>query len=183
MSATPFPPLRRDPLLAAAKVLLILLMAIVIFAMAMLVIGIGAILTIGRTELLAEIAAAGAPPLAYWAVLALMLLVAGALFLALRFAIELRRIVLSVEDGDPFHPANALRLARMGWLALGVWLVHIPLALIGAWLTPYAVAAGEDWQIEWDAGIESLFLILVLFILARVFRQGAAMRDDLEGTV
>jgi hypothetical protein len=25
--------------------------------------------------------------------------------------------------------------------------------------------------------------VLLLFILARVFRQGAAMRDDLEGTV
>ena len=28
-----------------------------------------------------------------------------------------------------------------------------------------------------------LILILTLFILARVFRHGAAMREDLEGTV
>jgi hypothetical protein len=31
--------------------------------------------------------------------------------------------------------------------------------------------------------LSGLLLVLVLFILARVFRVGAAMRDDLEGTI
>ncbi|OBX19737.1 hypothetical protein A9995_04020 [Erythrobacter sp. QSSC1-22B] len=181
-TATP-PPFKRDLLLAAAKVLLALLIGILIFAMAMVGIGIGAVLSVGRPTLLAEIAAAGAPQYAYWVVIALLLLVEGMLFLGLRFLMELRRIVVSVEEGDPFRPANAERLARMGWLALAIWLAGIPVSLIGAWLTPYAVAAGEDVVIQGDFGVESLFLILTLFILARVFRQGAAMRDDLEGTV
>lgn len=183
MPADTRPPVKRDLLLAAAKVFLALLIAVLIFAMVMVAIGIGAVLTVGRAELLAEIAAAGAPGYAYWLIIAALLLIEGMLFLGLRFVTELRRIVLSVEEGDPFHPANAERLRRMGWLALVIWLADIPIGLIGAWLTPYIVAADEDWQITSDFGIESLFLILTLFILARVFRQGAAMRDDLEGTV
>lgn len=183
MSTATIPPPKRDPLLAAAKVVIALLIAVVIFAMAMVAIAIGAVLTIGRPELFAEIAAANAPESAYWGIIALLLLIEAMLFLGVRFLIEQRRIVLSVGDGDPFHPANAERLARMGWLALAIWLASIPVSLIGAWLTPYAVAAGEDVHIEGDFGVESLFLILTLFVLARVFRQGAAMRDDLEGTV
>jgi hypothetical protein len=34
-----------------------------------------------------------------------------------------------------------------------------------------------------DVPLAGLFLALVLFILARVFREGTRMRDDLEGTV
>ncbi|UUX98999.1 hypothetical protein [Sphingomonas sp. J315] len=34
-----------------------------------------------------------------------------------------------------------------------------------------------------DMSFDSLVLALVLFILARVFRHGTALRDDLEGTV
>ena len=36
-----------------------------------------------------------------------------------------------------------------------------------------------------DAGLDlsGIVLVVVLFILARVFRHGAAMRADLEGTV
>jgi len=36
-----------------------------------------------------------------------------------------------------------------------------------------------------DGGLDggSILLILILFILARVFREGARMRDELEGTV
>jgi hypothetical protein len=50
----------RDGLLAAAKVIIVLCQIVFIFAMVMLGIGIGAILTVGRTELLTEIATAGA---------------------------------------------------------------------------------------------------------------------------
>ena len=43
----------------------------------------------------------------------------------------------------------------------------------------------ENADITIDAGldIEGILLALILFILARVFRHGARMRDDLEGTV
>ena len=183
MSIDTLPAPARDPLLAAAKLVIALLIGLLTLVMAAVVIAFGAALVLGPTQILAEIGAADAPLRAYWAVLALMLLFEGALFLSIRFLLELRRIVLSVEQGDPFHPANAERLARMGWLGLAIWLADVPIGLIGAWLTPYLTAAEADLEISGDFGVESLFLILTLFILARVLRQGAAMRDDLEGTV
>jgi hypothetical protein len=37
--------------------------------------------------------------------------------------------------------------------------------------------------IQVDLPLAGLFLALVLFILARVFREGTRMREDLEGTI
>ena len=38
-------------------------------------------------------------------------------------------------------------------------------------------------EVTADVSANGLLLVLVLFILARVFKTGAQMRDDLEGTV
>jgi hypothetical protein len=54
---------------------------------------------------------------------------------------------------------------------------------IAAWLQPYAEKVGADFTTNADFGGGGLLLTLVLFILARVFRKGAEMRADLEGTV
>jgi len=106
----------------------------------------------------------------------------GALALTFFFIRHLRRIVLTVADGDPFVPVNATRLISMAWLALGVWVVGIPIRATGTWLE--SVTEGGSIQVGvGEGGGMSLALVLTLFILARVFRKGAAMREDLEGTV
>jgi hypothetical protein len=90
-------------------------------------------------------------------------------------------IVRSVGEGDPFIPANADRLTAMGWIMLAINIAAIPLAILGTYI---ASIAGED-AISVDAGVDfgGIVLVLTLFILARVFRHGTAMRADLEGTV
>jgi hypothetical protein len=52
---------------------------------------------------------------------------------------------------------------------------------IGGWIAQF----DKSGHVRIDAGISGngLLLVLVLFILARVFRQGTAMREELEGTV
>jgi len=101
------------------------------------------------------------------------------LALSIRFALELGRIVRTVQQGDPFEPANADRLARMGWLALGVTISGWLLMPLASWLEQYfnELSAGNGPELG------GLVLSATLFILARVFRHGAAMRDDLQGTV
>ena len=94
---------------------------------------------------------------------------------------RLVRIIRSVGDGDPFEPANARRLADMGWLMLGVQLVAIPLAGLGLFVAKTFEEQGGTVDVGFDA--DGLLLVIILFILARVFRHGAAMREDLEGTV
>lgn len=173
----------RDPLLNAAKVVVILAQIVMIFGIIMLGIGIGALLTVGRAELAAEIAKAGAPPLSAWVVVAAMLVGAALLYLGWRFLKELLGIINSVGEGDPFRPDNADRLSRMGWIMVIAQLVVLPLAGIAHWLAPFLDKV--DRQMEIDGGLDggSILLILILFILARVFREGARMRADLEGTV
>lgn len=104
--------------------------------------------------------------------------------IAFRFLRLLGWIVDSVGRADPFTLANARRLQQMAWLALAFQLI----AVVIHW-------RGGDFRVIHIDGVALLFssagglslhgflLALVLLVLARVFRQGAAMREDLEGTV
>lgn len=87
------------------------------------------------------------------------------------------RIVDSVAAGTPFIDANADRLNRMAWL----WLLVTGLGVASQRLLHWPMASGISGLVRSPA--HGLLLAMTLFILARVFRQGAAMREDLEGTV
>ena len=120
-----------------------------------------------------------------WVVTGLAIL--GMLFV---FFGKLRRIIGTVGEGDPFQPENATRLSQMGWLMLGTQLAIIPAGFIAIQLTRYADAIEktgvENFHFSMgngDLDMTALLLVVILFILARVFRHGAAMREDLEGTV
>ena len=96
---------------------------------------------------------------------------------------KMRALIESVGKGDPFIPENAQRLNAMAWLILGAKV----LAEIVGWLRIYLAslmdpeaASTFDFSLY---DLHSFLIVLVLFILARVFRHGAAMREDLEGTV
>lgn len=169
----------QDPLLTMANLLLGLFVGLMSFAMVLVAIGVGAVLTVQRSEIAADIASHGLPKGTYWGVVAGLLAVVAMLFLGLRFALELRSIVGTVREGDPFVAGNAARLARMAWMALAVQLIAIPVGLAAA-------AADEltgDVPSEFGASGGGFVLVLTLFILARVFRMGTAMREELEGTV
>ncbi|WP_225207437.1 DUF2975 domain-containing protein [Novosphingobium huizhouense] len=119
------------------------------------------------------------PPATIGALVAILLLVAAMAACAFAFLRHLRRIVASVAHGDPFAPVNAARLAAMGWLTLAVEGLSIPVGGIGQWLATTI----EDATSDFGVSVGGVLLALILFILARVFREGARMRDDLEGTV
>lgn len=101
------------------------------------------------------------------------------LVMSLRFVVELGRIVRTVQTGDPFEPANADRLTHMGWLALGVTAAGWLLLPLVSWLAQYF----EEISVRGGTSLGGVALAVTLFILARVFHHGAAMRDDLDGTV
>jgi hypothetical protein len=116
----------------------------------------------------------------------LILLAAVCVLCALVFLFfgKLRGIIDTVAAGDPFVPENADRLSAMGWILIGVHAL--------AFASKAAAAAVTAWAAQFtETGVEGNFeisptpvlMVIVLFILARVFRHGAAMREDLEGTV
>lgn len=169
---------RRDPLLAVVR--LILAVSMTFFAVLAGVIALVApTLFIWRDKVMIEIAEQGGPPEAIWAIAAVVLLVSAIFGLGFYFVRHLYRIVGSVGEGDPFVPVNADRLRAMAWIAVAVHVIAIPISVIGKW------AESLSHKIHWESELplSGLFLALVLFILARVFREGTRMREELEGTV
>lgn len=112
-----------------------------------------------------------------------LVLVCGMGFMALgvTFLRKLRQIIDSVGDGDPFVAENADRLTRMGWIAVAVELLKFPAGAAAIFVASQVEAGKLDFNIEFS--LTGILIALVLFILARVFRHGAEMREDLEGTV
>ena len=174
----PQPP--SDALLTAARVVIVIAQVVIIVALAGICIG-AAAMVFAHGQVSSALAEEGVRASAYWAILGALALAAAILMLWERFVVYLRRIVDSVGAGDPFAPENADRLSRMGWMALSAFALSLPLGALGAWIAS-RVEQGT-LEIDFGGGGSGLVLALVLFILARVFRHGAAMREELEGTV
>jgi hypothetical protein len=91
----------------------------------------------------------------------------------------LRAMVGSVALGDPFVAENAGRLRKVAWAVLGLEVLHLAVVgvarLVSTDAAPLDVGGGLS-PTPWLA-------VLLLFVLARVFEVGTAMRDDLAGTV
>jgi hypothetical protein len=92
---------------------------------------------------------------------------------------RLLAIVETVRGGDPFVAANADRLQTIAWALLALQLLSLVIAAIAK-----AVSTPAH-PLDLDAGfsINGWLAVLLTFLLARVFAEGARMRDDLEGTV
>jgi hypothetical protein len=92
---------------------------------------------------------------------------------------RLLAIVETVRAGDPFVAANANRLQAIARALLTLQLLSVAIGAIGK-----AVSTPAH-PVHLDAGfsISGWLAVLLTFLLARVFAEGALMRDDLEGTV
>ena len=92
---------------------------------------------------------------------------------------RLLAIVETVRAGDPFVSANADRLQAIAWVLLTLQLLGI---VVGAIVRMVSTPAHP---VDIDAGfsIGGWLAVLLTFLLARVFAEGATMRDELEGTV
>jgi Protein of unknown function (DUF2975) len=92
---------------------------------------------------------------------------------------RLLAIVETVRAGDPFVAANASRLQAIAWALLGLNLLSI---VIGAIAKTVSTAA-HPLHVDAGFSINGWLAVLLTFVLARVFAEGALMREDLEGTV
>ena len=171
----------RDPLLGTVRAVLSVGMIGAIVFMAITLASVPLTL-LWRGPILAEIGRRGAitlPPDFIWVICGIYVLIAVTASLGFLFLRALRRIVDTVAEGDPFIPGNAVRLERMGWLAVAIQLIAIPAGVLAGWATYLAHVHYLDIGFSFGGA----FLALILFVLARVFRKGAQMRDELEGTV
>ena len=97
-------------------------------------------------------------------------------------ALVLRRLLAIVETvraGDPFVAANALRLKAIAWTMLALQLLSV---VIGAIAKAVSTPA-HPLHLQAGFSISGWLAVLLTFLLARVFAEGALMREDLEATV
>jgi hypothetical protein len=110
-------------------------------------------------------------------------LLAGDLYLAGAIVIvgRLRRIFQTLIAGDPFHPENSRRLRVIGGalaaLEVGRYVFVAIVRLVGPTLGLTKVQMGG--QINFT----TWFAVLVIVVLAEVFREGARLRGEAELTI
>ena len=92
---------------------------------------------------------------------------------------RLLAIVETVRAGDPFVATNAQRLQAIAWTLLALQILSMVIGAIGK------AVSSPAHPVNFDAGfsMNGSLAVLLTFLLARVFAEGARMRDDLEGTV
>ena len=89
---------------------------------------------------------------------------------------SLRQIFVTLTAGDPFHPTNVRRLRL-----IGLMLAALEVGRYCVWgLTPLLpwVKRGEP-----NFNLTAWFSVLVVFVLAEVFREGARLRREAELTI
>jgi len=92
---------------------------------------------------------------------------------------RLLAILETVRGGDPFVAANTSRLQSIAWVLVALNVLSI---VIGAIARTVSTPAHP---LNLDAGfsINGWLLVLLTFVLARVFAEGALMRGNVERTV
>ncbi len=100
----------------------------------------------------------------------------GGFLLILR---NLRMIFRTLTVGDPFRPENVRRLRQIGLILAivtgGVWLVQ---GLVAARLAPGVMDSQGVGEL-----LTPVFSVLVVFVLAEVFKEGARLRRESELTI
>ena len=162
-----------DALLIAAQVLLYTALVAAIVTMVMTV---GSLIEYG----IAHAAQFTDYPIrSTWRPIAQMLLGLGALSLLLDIFVHLLRMIRTVSRGEALAEDNAGRLESIAMRMLGLQIV----GFIGWALDAPVRGDVNGFGLALDLSPGGIAIVLLLFILARVFRQGASMRHDLEGTV
>lgn len=91
---------------------------------------------------------------------------------------KLLAIIDSVRAGRPFAEDNATRLRHIAWALLAIQLLDLGFGAVSVRLVE---ATGEP--LGWSVSLTGWISVVLLFVLAKVFQQGAIMQEELETTV
>jgi hypothetical protein len=100
---------------------------------------------------------------------------AGVLLLIVR---GLRRIFLTLVAGDPFQPENINRLRLVGVCLAALAALNLVARVVEGWIIPGLLRPTNGWP-----DLTAWFAVLVVFVLAEVFREGARLRREAELTI
>ena len=110
--------------------------------------------------------------------LRLWVLVGLPMFAAIHVLVSrLLAMVDTVRAGEPFVPDNAIRLKTIAWCLLGIQLFDLACGVFAG------IISSAGAKIDWSPSLSGWVAVLLLFVLARVFEEGARIRADLEAMV
>ncbi len=92
---------------------------------------------------------------------------------------RLLAIVETIRAGAPFVAANASRLQAIAWVLLTLQLLSLVIDAIARAVS----IPGHPLDLDAGFSINGWLAVLLTFVLARVFAEGALMREVVEGTV
>lgn len=92
---------------------------------------------------------------------------------------RLLAIVYSVRAGNPFIGTNAARLRTIAWSLLALELARIVVVAVAKAVSSPTVRI----DIRYGLSVTPWLAILLIFVLAGVFEQGARMREEIEATI
>lgn len=134
-----------------------------------------AVLLPGDIDFLRGLASGGARgPVLSAGLLAFALYVGVVLFIIER----VRRIFATLTAGDPFHPDNVARLRSIGFGLAALELINYVTNLVSGW-----VFRDQFKSMRFPFNPTAWFAVLVVFVLAEVFREGARLRREAELTI
>lgn len=107
--------------------------------------------------------------------LGLIIMVPGLIFLC----VQMRRILLTLVEGDPFVPENASRLSR-----IGLTLAIMELLRLGTIMVVRTIPGLFDGTLpRLSTQLVLWASVAALFILSQVFREGTRLRDEEKMTI
>jgi hypothetical protein len=91
---------------------------------------------------------------------------------------RLRRVFETLIVGDPFRPQNVARLRVVGFALIGLEVLGYIVHRVTDMFVP-----GRPHAFSLSVNLTGWFAILVVFVLAEVFREGARLRQDADLTI
>lgn len=173
-------PVQNPTLLSATRGLLWVMLGLIVAAMLFVLIAAGALAT-AWPQIAVEARATGIflnPEAMRPQLFGLFAILVAVLGIAVYLLRQLQALV-ATASADPFIPANAGRLRRIGWALVALQVLAMPLH----WIASSIAVPTSKFANMGGLNLQSILAILLAFVLAAVFERGAAMREELEGTV
>lgn len=97
---------------------------------------------------------------------------------------QLRALIRSVLDRQPFRPENASRIRRLGLVVIG-WGAITPFLklVVGAAMIDEVAVHGLILKPPLDFQFETVFFGLAILVLSEIFRQASELQDDQSLTI
>ena len=92
---------------------------------------------------------------------------------------QLRRILSTLAEGDPFVPENGPRLTR---IAMAIALIEI-VRTVATLIISKTVDLGDNYTATISINLALWGAVVVLFVLAQVFREGTRLREQEKMTI